>query len=73
MQWRRPADVLAEFASGATLLQPPQLYELSRLQRFQTWSQLERFSRERAPRGTDRLMPVVTLLSDGTPRQPDAR
>jgi len=65
VEWRRPADVLEEQVAGRTLLMPPQLYELSRLQRFAGWSALERFSQERARCGLRRLFPVVARLRDG--------
>ncbi|XP_043241266.1 nucleoside diphosphate-linked moiety X motif 19-like [Amphibalanus amphitrite] len=65
VEWRRPAAVLADHAAGTTTLMPPQLYELSRLQRFGSWSALERFSRRRASLGIQRMLPVVALLSDG--------
>ncbi|XP_037088488.1 nucleoside diphosphate-linked moiety X motif 19-like [Pollicipes pollicipes] len=65
VEWRRPAEVLADQAAGRTVLMPPQMYELSRLQRFAAWSRLERFSRERAPLGLDRMFPVIAQLSDG--------
>lgn len=65
VEWCRPVDVLAAQVAGTTRLMPPQIYELGRLQRFSSWTALERFSRLRAGRGLSRHFPVILRTSDG--------
>ncbi|CAN9506919.1 unnamed protein product [Ophioblennius macclurei] len=60
-QWSTPSDVLQSYQSQELWIAPPQFYELSRLCRFPSLSDLHKFSCQRATEGCEQWMPMIVL------------
>nr|XP_061796464.1 acyl-coenzyme A diphosphatase NUDT19-like [Nerophis lumbriciformis] len=63
-QWSAPADVLRSFQARDLWIAPPQFYELRRLCRFASLSNLHAFARQRSTDGCERWLPVIFLQED---------
>uniref|UniRef100_A0A914WL45 Nudix hydrolase domain-containing protein n=1 Tax=Plectus sambesii TaxID=2011161 RepID=A0A914WL45_9BILA len=64
-QWTSPVNILREGYYGSAPVPPPQVYELSRLARFETCGELEEFAAARAARaGMVRYCPQMIFTSD---------
>ncbi|XP_071804199.1 acyl-coenzyme A diphosphatase NUDT19-like [Asterias amurensis] len=64
-QWLTPSQSLTQFVEEEYFLPPPQVYELQRLCRFQTLSELFSFSQQRALLGCLQYLPVRMNCNDG--------
>ncbi|CAG5124792.1 unnamed protein product [Candidula unifasciata] len=64
--WMQPEDILQEASRGSLVLAPPQVYELSRLVRFQTVDELVIFAWKRSSHRAQRWMPVIYSCADAT-------
>jgi len=63
--WSTPKQLVTDHIHGNVRLAPPQLYEMSRLLRFQKFEEISKFSVSREVKGSKRLLPVRIKLSDG--------
>uniref|UniRef100_A0A914VB29 Uncharacterized protein n=1 Tax=Plectus sambesii TaxID=2011161 RepID=A0A914VB29_9BILA len=63
--WTSPVNILREGYYGSAPVPPPQVYELSRLARFETCGELAEFAAARAARaGMVRYCPQMVFTSD---------
>nr|XP_057945707.1 nucleoside diphosphate-linked moiety X motif 19 [Doryrhamphus excisus] len=64
-QWSTPSDILRSYQARELWMAPPQFYELSRMCRFPSLSDLQSFARRRSTDGCEQWLPVVILQEDG--------
>ncbi|XP_077420026.1 acyl-coenzyme A diphosphatase NUDT19 [Vanacampus margaritifer] len=64
LQWSTPSDILRSFRAHDLWIAPPQFYELSRMCRFPSLSDLHAFARRRGTDGCEQWLPVVFLQDD---------
>ncbi|XP_029946327.1 acyl-coenzyme A diphosphatase NUDT19 [Salarias fasciatus] len=60
-QWSTPSDVLQSYQAQELWIAPPQFYELSRLCRFPSLSDLHDFSCRRGTEGCELWLPILLL------------
>ncbi|XP_076323344.1 acyl-coenzyme A diphosphatase NUDT19-like isoform X2 [Tachypleus tridentatus] len=60
-----PVKMLQEFYSSNIFLAPPQLYELSRLLRLDSFKDLKNFAIERGDKGVEHWLPLICTASNG--------
>lgn len=60
IQWSAPSEVLHSYGAEEVWIAPPQFYELSRLCRFPSLKDLNKFAFERAVEGCEQWMPIIT-------------
>ncbi|XP_077568647.1 acyl-coenzyme A diphosphatase NUDT19 [Stigmatopora nigra] len=65
LQWSTPADVLRSYQARDLWIAPPQFYELSRMCRFASLSNLHTFARRRGTDGCEHWLPVVFFQEEG--------
>ncbi|XP_061523687.1 nucleoside diphosphate-linked moiety X motif 19 isoform X2 [Phycodurus eques] len=64
LQWSTPSDILQNFQDRDLWIAPPQYYELSRMCRFPSLSDLHAFARRRGTDGCEQWLPVIFLQDD---------
>ncbi|XP_049575007.1 acyl-coenzyme A diphosphatase NUDT19 [Syngnathus scovelli] len=64
LQWSTPLEILRSFRARDLWIPPPQFYELSRMWRFPSLSNLNAFARRRGADGCERWLPVIFLQDD---------
>ncbi|XP_061734785.1 nucleoside diphosphate-linked moiety X motif 19 isoform X1 [Nerophis ophidion] len=64
-QWSTPPDVLRSYQARELWIAPPQFYELSRMCRFPSLSNLQNFARQRSSDGCEQWLPIVFKQDDG--------
>lgn len=65
VRWEDPLTMLEDAWAEKLWLAPPQIYELSRMRRFQKLEDLKAFTEGRALKGLSSMLPVLRVLKDG--------
>ncbi|KAM9765081.1 acyl-coenzyme A diphosphatase NUDT19 [Menidia menidia] len=63
-QWSTPSEILRSYQDRQLWIAPPQFYELSRMCRFTSLTDLHRFTHQRATEGCEQFTPVVVFKDE---------
>lgn len=63
-QWSTPSEILQSYRDRQIWIAPPQFYELSRMCRFPSLSELHTFAHQRATEGCEQWMPVIVSVDE---------
>ncbi|XP_041846758.1 nucleoside diphosphate-linked moiety X motif 19 [Melanotaenia boesemani] len=63
-QWSTPSEILQSYQARRIWIAPPQFYELSRMCRFPSLTDLHSFTHQRATKGCEQWMPVIVSTDE---------